>query len=325
MSLPGTFAEVLYRLRTKWLTNDRNSSHAMILMLHRVIEDACEYSHPHIARLHVTARHLEDLLIKLRAGGYEIISLDDLHARLQSGLAQSKFAVFTFDDAYRDCYELAFPVFKKHAAPFALYIPTAVPDRELYWWYYMLDDLLYRRGDAIEVPVAGVKHRFVLETTAQKNRAYEELESLINSITEPRRREALESIFAPYGLDPLAYSRKLSITWDQIRELDQSGLATIGGHTISHNNLALMASKEALDEMQGGRRRIEEEIGHTIQHFCYPFGAAGYREFTLARKLGFKTCTTCQSAYLSKGHRGYPERLPRIMVEETTSADSLAG
>jgi peptidoglycan/xylan/chitin deacetylase (PgdA/CDA1 family) len=296
----------------------------MILMLHRVIEDACEYSYPNITRLHVTVRHLEDLLVQFRARGYEIISLDDLHSRLESGMAKSKFVAFTFDDAYRDCYELAFPVFKKHAAPFALYVPTAVPDQEMFWWHYMLDDLVFRSGEAIEVCMGGENRRFVLGTLPQKCQTYAAIEAHINGIAGPRRREILDAIFEPYGLDPRNYAEKLSMTWAQIRDLDRSGLATIGGHTVNHYNLAHLTAKEALDEMERGRKRIEQQLGRPVQHFCYPFGVAQHREFTLAKELGFKTCTTCQSVCLTKGHRRYPERFPRIMVEETTSACSLA-
>jgi peptidoglycan/xylan/chitin deacetylase (PgdA/CDA1 family) len=324
MNLHVKFSESIYNLRTRLLVPDRNACYGMILMFHRVIEDVCEYSHPQIARLHVTVRHLENLLEQLRAQGYEIISLDDLHSTLNSGRKNFKFAVFTFDDAYRDTYELALPVFRKHSAPFTVYVPTAVPDQQIFWWYYMLDDLVFR-NNVIEVPIAGENYRFALDTVQQKECAYSEITSIINGIDVQNRNETLKAMFELYSLDPHVYARKLSMTWDQIHDLNHSGLATIGGHTVNHNNLMQMSANEVLDEMERCKSRIEEEIGCKVDHFCYPFGAANYREFNLARKVGFKTSTTCQHGYLNKGHRSYLERLPRIMIEETTSAYSLAG
>jgi peptidoglycan/xylan/chitin deacetylase (PgdA/CDA1 family) len=303
---------------------EKHSCRGIILMLHRLIERECEYGSPGIARLHVTVRHLEKLMLQLRELGYEIISLDELHSTLMSGGKNSRFAAFTFDDAYRDTYELALPLFRKHTAPFAVYVPTAVPDWEFFWWYYMLDDLVFR-NDVIDVPIGGERRRFDLGTLQQKQQAYAVLESLINGFDAYGRREALEAAFEQYGLDPDSYARKLSMTWDQIRELDRSGLATIGNHSVNHINLSLMSREGAFEEMKRGKCRIEEQIGHSVDHFCYPFGAVGRREFNLAGKLGFKTCTTCRPGCLTGVHRSYLDRLPRIMVEETTSACSLAG
>lgn len=316
------FREFLYHIRTRALVPNSDVCHGMILMFHRIIEDTCEYKHPQIARLHVTSRHLEQYLTELRSHGYDIISLDELHVRLNSRNKTTKFVVFTFDDAYRDFYERAFPLFQKYNAPFTIYVPTAVPDRHIYWWYFMLDDLVFN-NDVIETTITGEKRRFVLDTQERKIQAYTEITTIINGIDNQNRRGVLESLFSPYGLDPDAYADRLSMTWDQLRSLQQSGLATIGGHTVNHFNLLEMSSDDASGEMELGRKRIEAELSGVVDHFSYPFGAAAYREFDLARHLGFKTATTCRHGYLTRGHRSYPERLPRIMVEETTSVSSL--
>lgn len=313
--------DIIYSVRTRFLPH-LSRFPGMILMLHRVVERECEYGSNQISRLHVTVRHLENLIVELRELGYEIISLDDLLSALNYGREVSNLAVFTFDDAYRDTYELAFPLFKNHAAPFAVYVPTAVPDRQFLWWYYMLDDLVYH-NDEIEVPIHGETHYFDLTKVHQKERAYAVLGSLFNEISDRSRKETLEVIFSQHGLDPGTYARKLSMTWDQIRELDNSGLATIGGHSVNHFNLVNMSQEDAFNEMTIGKHIVEEQLGHNIDHFCYPFGEAGLREFNLARHIGFKTCTTCQSGFVTMGHRSYLQRLPRIMIEETTSVRSL--
>lgn len=318
------FSNIMYHLRTRMLVSDRNSCQGMILMLHRIIEDVCEYRHPQISRLHVTAHHLEKILTQVVAAGYEIISLDDLSFRLSDGMGKSKFAVFTFDDAYRDTYDHALPVFRKLGVPFAVYVPTSVPDQQMFWWYYMLDDLVFN-NEGIDVPIDGKLHRFTLKSIQQKCHAYNVLERHINGIDVSCRRETLSAIFEPYGLDSLFFARKLSMTWDHIRELDRSGLVTIGAHTVNHYELPLLSSEEARYEMEYGRLRIEEQIGRRVDHFCYPFGIAGDRELSLSKKLGFKTCVTCQHGYLTKGHRSYLQRLPRIMIEQGTGIDKLKG
>lgn len=325
MELCNILRELAYRVRTHRSVPGNALSHGMILMFHRIVEDMIEYQYPSIAQLHVTVGHLEYLITGLREQGYEIISLDELCQRLNSNRKNDKFVVFTFDDAYRDTYELAFPLFKKHDAPFTVYVPTAVPDNNFIWWYYMLDDLVYRHA-AIDISIMGEKLHFELTTDEQKADTYKVLEGIFNSIRPEQRIDVMKGLFFGYALDPEVYNRKLSMTWEQLAELSGSGLATIGGHSVNHNNLAAMSRDEAIDEILRGRKRIEEKLGIKVEHFCYPFGskaAAHFREFDLTKGLGFKTAVTSRHGYISPAHKHYLERLPRIMVDMSISIKSL--
>ncbi|MEK7247760.1 MAG: glycoside hydrolase family 38 C-terminal domain-containing protein, partial [Chloroflexota bacterium] len=46
----------------------------------------------------------------------------------ESDFPEKRFAVFTFDDAYRDNLKYALPVLRRHQCPFTLYVPTALVD-----------------------------------------------------------------------------------------------------------------------------------------------------------------------------------------------------
>jgi len=116
------------------------------------------------------------------------------------------------------------------------------------------------------------------------------------------------------------------MNWEQLGDLAGSGLATIGGHSVNHYNMAQLSLEDARKEMQQGRNRITEKLGIDVDHFSYPFGtksAAHFREFALAKSLGFKTCTTTRPGNITSGHKYYLERLPRVMVEESTTVHSL--
>ncbi len=326
MELINKFRELGYRIRTQ-LVPGRGSVNGMILMFHRVVEELGEYRHPQLAQLHVTTRHLEHLIVGLREQGYEIISLDGLCHKLNGNQKKAKFVVFTFDDAYRDTYELAYPIFRKHAAPFTVYVPTAVPDNNFIWWYYMLDDLVYR-NESLDILTMQDSHHFEVRTEEQKRHAYKAIENLINSIDPNHRRDELARMFARYGLNAREYDRKLSMSWAQLGELSSSGFVTIGGHTVNHYNLAHMTLKEATNEIILGKKRLEEKLDVAVDHFSYPFGsksAAHFREFDLARSLGYKTCTTSRPGYITQGHCHYTERLPRIMVNMQQTLQGLAG
>lgn len=88
-----------------------------------------------------------------------------------------------------------------------------------------------------------------------------------------------------------------ALTWEQIRELDTDPLCTIAGHTVSYPQLSKLTDKDSYSEIQLGKARLEEKLGHTVRHFAYPFGGfneAGPREYAFAREIGFASaCTTC--------------------------------
>ncbi len=82
---------------------------------------------------------------------------------------------------------------------------------------------------------------------------------------------------------------KRFMTWDQLRQLLAEGM-TIGSHTRSHPYLTRLADEKALiDEIDGSKKRLEEELGVTVNSFCYPFGLRDQRVEDLVRQAGFTT------------------------------------
>lgn len=84
------------------------------------------------------------------------------------------------------------------------------------------------------------------------------------------------------------------LNWNQVRELDKSGLITIGGHTIDHENLASLTPAQQQFEIDASKTGIESEIGHTIYDFAYPYGAYNAATIQLVAAAGYRTAVTTQ-------------------------------
>jgi peptidoglycan/xylan/chitin deacetylase (PgdA/CDA1 family) len=287
-----------------------------ILTLHHVRPargDAFQPNH----YLEVTPQFLDDALGLLRRRGFELVSLDEMHRRLLEGDFKHRFVCLTFDDGYRDNRQWAYPILKRHKAPFAIYLPTSFPDRRGELWWLTLEAII-AASDHVEIALDDGVRRFACGTTVEKYAAIDAIhEALLALPTEERLRAAVADLAARAGVDPTAYCAKLCMNWRELSELAADPLVTIGAHTVTHLRLRKTTEPVARDEMAESAARIEAMLGICPQHFSYPFGdpsAAGPREFALAHELGFRTAVTTRPGVLFPEHRERLMALPRISL-----------
>lgn len=82
------------------------------------------------------------------------------------------------------------------------------------------------------------------------------------------------------------------LSWDQIKEMDSAGM-TIGGHTKTHPYLTKITDTLALEkEISGGKKIIEEHLGHSIETFAYPFGLYNATTTQAVLNAGYRIART---------------------------------
>lgn len=98
-----------------------------VLMYHQIGD---ERNNDAVISLERFAEHME----YLHRNGFSTLSLEELEAFL-SGRAElpPKPVVITFDDGYRDTYEVALPILKRYNFKSTLFIPTGDKDRRISW------------------------------------------------------------------------------------------------------------------------------------------------------------------------------------------------
>ena len=80
---------------------------------------------------------------------------------------------------------------------------------------------------------------------------------------------------------------KLYLTWDQIRELDREPLVEFGAHTVTHPVLSRAWPHGAWREIYDSKREIENQLGHRISSFAYPYGHTSPLVTSMVRFAGF--------------------------------------
>lgn len=288
----------------------------VIFMLHQVMPGARRGFDPN-GILKVTPDFLDSVIREVRDSGFEIVALDDVKARLRDGLAGRKpFAVFTLDDGYKDNRDFAYPVFKRHNAPFAIYVPTAYADGHGELWWLAFEEAL-RLLPHVDVDCDGSVRSYSLKTDAEKSRAFHELYWWLRKIPEDQARAVVRDLAAKAGFDVAALCRDLVMNWDEIRALAEDPLVTIAAHTTNHFALAKLRSEDARREIADSIARVEQELGKPVRHFSYPYGdegSAGEREFEIARDLGIETAVTTRKGLIRTAHADAMTALPRLSL-----------
>lgn len=104
-------------------------------------------------------------------------------------------------------------------------------------------------------------------------------------------------------------SRRMFLNEDEILELIEDELVTIGNHTRTHRHLPQCSITEKRDEILGAKRELEENFDIDIDRFCYPYGEIDPESVEIVRSSHELATGSHESTYRGEGDRC---ELPRV-------------
>jgi peptidoglycan/xylan/chitin deacetylase (PgdA/CDA1 family) len=259
------------------------------------------------------------------------IGLPELLAARRAGRPLPERAVvITFDDAYRDFLEHAWPVLARHGIPATLFVPTAYPDADgSFWW-----DRLWRAVDqapagAVESPIGSLQ----LDDAASRRAA---ARGLVEHVKRLDHDDAMASVAAllerlggaggaggataqPDANGPSrATGRRRGdpdvLRWEEIRRLAVAGLG-VAPHSRTHALMTRLTPAQVGTELEGSRADLEERLGNLAfgTVFAYPAGAHSAATRDALARLGFELGFTTERG-INRVHGSDPLSLRRINV-----------
>lgn len=287
-----------------------------ILTLHHVRPARDDRFQPN-RLLEITPEFLEVVVDRLRHAQVDCVSLDEVYRRLTEQDFRRRFVAITLDDGYRDNRDFAYPIFKKHGIPFAIYVPTSFPDHAGELWWDALEQVI-AQNNTVTVELDGSECQFDCSTVAGKCRAYSRLYYwLRGQKTDGDIRNAARDLTQRYGVDLAEICRRQCLTWDELTALARDPLVTIGAHSVNHVMLAKAPDDVVMTELKTGRTLLAAALGYEPRHLAYPYGdpgSAGPREYRMAAELGYKTAVTTCPGVLFAEDRNRLTALPRISI-----------
>lgn len=236
-----------------------------VLMYHRVADEESQGTlDPRL--LSATPAEFEEQLEYL-ASTRTVLSLQRLLEvrRGEAPLPQNP-VVITFDDAYVDFADTAWPILQKYGAPVTLFVPTGFPESgRRYWW----DELFYALSRlSLPARLGTPVGTMILRTHRDLMRALDALTVWVRHTPHDAAMAEIDAIVGQIGAHSAASD---VLSWPHLRALAAAGVA-LAPHSRTHPMLNQVPLDRAAEEILGSARDLEREIGTSPPVFSLPAG-----------------------------------------------------
>ncbi len=290
----------------------------IIFTLHRVLPETQGNFQPN-KLLEITPEFLRSTILQVRRAGYEFVSLDAALERLkQNDESLGKFAVLTFDDGYKDNRDVAYPILKELGVPFTLFVTSSYSNHNSELWWIILEKLIAKNGH-LSFEGEGQTYEYDCGSQAEKQQAFDDARCVfITHLSEKEQRAVIRRTAEKYGVDWRALCGELILSFEELAELAQDPLVTLGTHTDTHPMLARLGSTEEIRlHITNGLKEMEQQLGVKPSVLAYPYGfkqAVDARCEAVAQELGFVAAVTTQPGTLSASNLKRAYHLPRVSL-----------
>jgi peptidoglycan/xylan/chitin deacetylase (PgdA/CDA1 family) len=228
------------------------------------------------------------------ARGFHAVKMDEVLDILQGKKElPARTVALTFDDGYADNFLAANDILTPLGIPAAFYVTVDCIDRQRPPWPSRVRHaFLTSKKQSWREINGGV---WPLSSNQQRIRAFERASEYCSKVSGAAQEQLVSSLEQQLEAEALTESRRLMMTWEEVRSLSRSG-HTVGSHTMTHPNLAQLSEGDARTELCDAKRKLEQELSASVVHFSYPCPALEphWNEQTVkaSREAGYRTAVT---------------------------------
>ena len=290
-----------------------NSTLLRVLTYHRVA-DPC--STPHLNPRLVSA--LPDVFAQQMmhlASHYNVVSMETAYdSIINSNRLPKRAVLITFDDAYADFIDIAWPVLKNLELPATVFVPTAYPDHNdlQFWWDRLYSAISGSPCKSLSISPLG---DLPLDTPKSRLKSLKVLQDHFKSLSHTLAADFLDEACKKLG--ERKRIQKTTLNWEQLRTLNKEGV-TLCPHTRTHPLLTRVTPDVAREEIRGSCQDMENALGELLPVFAYPNGDHNEHTASILKEEGIKVAFSCRDG-LNNIHTVDPLRICRTNITRRTS------
>ena len=216
--------------------------------------------------------------------------------------------LLTFDDAYADVADHAWPVLRELGLPAVMFVPTGIPDTgQAFWWDRLYAAIeLGNRPDRFGTSVGELR----LASRQGRVAAFRALRERLKAMPPEEASEMVEDLVSELAAPPV---RGATLGWSTLRRMSGEGM-TMAPHSRSHPILVNLSDEHLRDELERPLEDLRREIGVAPPVLAYPSGIHDARVRAATRAAGYRLAFTTHRSAVASLRRSDPMALPRINV-----------
>jgi peptidoglycan/xylan/chitin deacetylase (PgdA/CDA1 family) len=239
---------------------------------------------------------------------YDVLSMRDWLASWAAGGPdpRGRYCLITFDDGWRDTFEVAFPILREMRLPATVFLATGFIGTDDWFWTERVTYLLMRGdlrrldGRAAAAPASSPwaalvgLDRLNGEAAHRRRRAEQVSETLRRLKAHPVERLQAFSGELADALQTAPPRERACLTWDEARQMSVAGV-TFGSHTASHRILPGIPAGVVRDELERSQRTLAAQAVAAVPVFCYPNGGFDLAVQRLVQAAGYRAACSTRS------------------------------
>ena len=202
-----------------------------------------------------------------------------------------KGIAISFDDGYIDNYTVAKPLLEKYHLPATFFITNGNLGKQTEFWWDELEHIFTNDQE---------KH---LQVWAQLlPLSYEQQQQALTGMRTHKPRPEY-----------------MCMSIEQLKEMSQHPLFTIGAHTVNHIALAHQHPDVQREEIMNSALWLNQVIGKMPRLLAYPYGNYNEASINIARQQGFDAAFTTDAQPITKNSGRH--QLGRFQVKNWNAAE----
>jgi peptidoglycan/xylan/chitin deacetylase (PgdA/CDA1 family) len=293
----------------KWARLNAAKRGVVVITMHQVVPDAQYESAGLLPGMAVRASTFRSLLEYMTRHCQLILPGQAVDRSDLGPTGERPRVALTFDDGWKDNFEVAFPISREYGVPFTVFICPEAMARQRAFWTSRVNHL-WRTAQQ-----AGKLDLVQRSSGAPLSQSAEVLVERLKRVGEKQREVCilqLEAALAPRQEDEAAVSTDQLLTWSEIRKMASAGVA-FGSHTNNHSILTDISAGEAIEELRGSKSAIEAEL-NVCSWFAYPNGDCSPSVRDLVARTGYQLAFLNSAGLWEKDSD--PLSIPRVNAWE---------
>jgi len=180
----------------------------------------------------------------------------------------------SFDDGYKDNFDIAFPILKKYSVPAIFFVTTSVIGSNNLLWFDRIRLIYEMKKKRNIIGSIKLKKQCNNEIVKYKKLNYDKFRTNLSELEKSCHKKL----------------QRIMMNWNEIEKLKKEGFI-IGSHTHTHPILARLNYDQQMDEIKTSVDTIKKILGFKSVFFSYPEGIQNsYNKETIdiLKKIGIK-------------------------------------